>query len=222
MGYLDNSSITVDAILTKRGRELLAKNDGSFRITQFALADDEIDYSMFNENHPNGTQYAAEAIENMPLIEAIPEGSSMMNSKLITLVRGTSQIPYIKIGAFSEGTAASVDSGNAIALSPQTWNYQGNDAFMAEPGGYIFTLLNDNLGTIAAIAGTADTPSGTQILQYTEIPNAISVKGTTMTFNATTSNTLFSTTVTSIASQIIVEGVDTGAKFTLPIIVTKP
>ena len=40
MGYLDNSSITVDAILTKRGRELLARNDGSFRITQFALGDD--------------------------------------------------------------------------------------------------------------------------------------------------------------------------------------
>ena len=44
MGYLDNSSITVDAILTKRGRELLARNDGSFQITQFALGDDEVDY----------------------------------------------------------------------------------------------------------------------------------------------------------------------------------
>ena len=88
MGYLDNSSITVDAILTKRGRELLSKNDGSFRITQFALGDDEIDYTLFNENHPNGTQYAAEAIENMPLIEAIPDGSNMMKSQLITLSRG--------------------------------------------------------------------------------------------------------------------------------------
>ena len=44
MGYLDNTSITVDAILTKRGRELLSRNDGSFKITQFALSDDEIDY----------------------------------------------------------------------------------------------------------------------------------------------------------------------------------
>ena len=44
MGYLNNSVITVDAILTTKGRELLAANDGSFRITQFALADDEIDY----------------------------------------------------------------------------------------------------------------------------------------------------------------------------------
>ena len=72
MGYLDNSSITVDAILTKVGRQLLARNDGSFKITQFALGDDEIDYMLFNETHRNGTQYAAEAIENMPLIEAMP------------------------------------------------------------------------------------------------------------------------------------------------------
>ena len=78
MGYLDNTSITVDAILTMKGRELLARNDGSFNITQFALGDDEIDYTLFNENHPNGTQYAAEAIENMPLIEAIPNGQNML------------------------------------------------------------------------------------------------------------------------------------------------
>ena len=46
MGYLDNSSITVDAILTKKGRELLARGQNEFVITQFALADDEIDYGL--------------------------------------------------------------------------------------------------------------------------------------------------------------------------------
>ncbi len=50
MGYLNNQVVTVDAILTNKGRELLAKNDGSFRITQFALADDEIDYTLYNPN----------------------------------------------------------------------------------------------------------------------------------------------------------------------------
>ena len=48
MGYLNNTVITVDAILTKKGRELLARGDGSFSITQFALSDDEIDYTIFN------------------------------------------------------------------------------------------------------------------------------------------------------------------------------
>ena len=96
MGYLDNSSITVDAILTKKGRELLARNDGSFNITQFALADDEIDYGLFNENHPNGSQYSGEAIENMNLIEAIPDENNIMRSKLISL-QGVSVIPYITV-----------------------------------------------------------------------------------------------------------------------------
>ena len=55
MGYLNNNTVTVDAILTKKGRELLARNDGSFRITQFSLADDEIDYTLYNPNHPSGS-----------------------------------------------------------------------------------------------------------------------------------------------------------------------
>ena len=54
MGFLNNTSVTVDAILTKKGRELLAKNDGSFRITQFSLSDDEIDYTLYNPTHPSG------------------------------------------------------------------------------------------------------------------------------------------------------------------------
>ena len=55
MGYLNNSIVTVDAVLTKKGRELLAKGDGSFKITQFALADDEIDYTLYNPTHPSGS-----------------------------------------------------------------------------------------------------------------------------------------------------------------------
>ena len=66
MGYLNNSVVTVDAILTKKGRELLARGDGSFRISQFALADDEIDYTLYNTSHPSGSAYYGEAIENMP------------------------------------------------------------------------------------------------------------------------------------------------------------
>ena len=57
MGYLNNSIITVDAILTKKGRELLAKGDGSFKITQFALSDDEIDYTLYNPTHPSGSAF---------------------------------------------------------------------------------------------------------------------------------------------------------------------
>ena len=72
MGYLNNAVVTVDAILTDVGRELLAKNDGSFRITQFALSDDEIDYTLYNPNNPSGSAYYGQAIEIMPLLEAFP------------------------------------------------------------------------------------------------------------------------------------------------------
>ena len=75
MGVLDNTTITVDAILTKKGRELLAQGEGKFKITKFALADDEIDYGLYDITHPNGSNFYGAAIENMNLLEAIPNQS---------------------------------------------------------------------------------------------------------------------------------------------------
>jgi hypothetical protein len=98
MAILDNSTVTVDAILTKKGRELLARNDGSFQITQFALADDEIDYTLYNPNHPSGSAFYGEAIEAMPMLEAFPDESQIMKYKLVTLPRGTSKLPVISLG----------------------------------------------------------------------------------------------------------------------------
>ena len=86
MGYLNNQVITVDAILTKKGRELMAKGDGSFEIKSFALSDDEIDYTLYNPNHPSGSAYYGEAIENMPLLEAFPDENQMMKYKLASLL----------------------------------------------------------------------------------------------------------------------------------------
>ena len=98
MGYLNNQVVTVDAILTKKGRELLAKNDGSFRITQFAVADDEIDYTLYNPNHASGSAFYGEAIQNMPLLEAFPDESQIMKYKLSTLPRGTAKLPVLDLG----------------------------------------------------------------------------------------------------------------------------
>ena len=98
MGYLNNQIITVDAILTKKGRELLAKNDGSFRITQFSLSDDEIDYTLFNPTNPSGSAYYGQAIEGMPLLEAFSDETQIMKYQLTTLPRGTAKMPIINIG----------------------------------------------------------------------------------------------------------------------------
>jgi len=96
MGYLDNSAIRVDAILTKKGRELLAQGRGNFNITQFALSDDEVDYSLWNPSNPLGSDYFGSIIENMPVTEAIPDETQSMKYKLITLEKSTVAIPYIE------------------------------------------------------------------------------------------------------------------------------
>ena len=87
MGYLNKETVTVDAILTKRGRELLSQGRSAFQITQFAVADDEIDYGLYNPAHPLGTEYYGSAIENMPVVEASPDDAQNLRYKLVTLDR---------------------------------------------------------------------------------------------------------------------------------------
>ena len=118
MGYLDPSVLTIDAILTRKGREALAKNDGSFRITQFALADDEIDYTLYNPSHPSGSAFYGEAIENMPLLEAFPIETQIMKYKLATLPRGTAKLPVLDLGY----AAISLQQGASLSITPQTLN----------------------------------------------------------------------------------------------------
>ena len=93
----------------------MAQNDGSFRITQFALADDEIDYTLYNPNHPSGSAYYGEAIDNMPLLEAFPQENQMMKYKLITLPRGTAKMPILDLGY----TAIVIKQGASLAITPQ-------------------------------------------------------------------------------------------------------
>ena len=99
MGFLDNTSITVDAILTKKGRELLARGKNEFKISKFALSDDEIDYTLWDVTHPNGTNYYGEVIENMPLLEASPDENQIMRYKLTTLPKNTTKMPILELPA---------------------------------------------------------------------------------------------------------------------------
>ena len=220
MGYLDNSSITVDAILTKKGRELLSRNDGSFNITQFALGDSEIDYTLFNETHPNGTQYSAEAIENMPLIEAIPDGANMMQSKLITLARGTSAIPYIQI---ANQTGITLSQGSVLTIKPRTFNIKGNNQAGIEAQGYRYTIIDNRLreyiqttGGAAQNTNSGDMSQGSTITAISNVATAETVVGTAMTIQATTNNALFSNNLPSLTTSLIIEGINTGARITVP------
>lgn len=85
MGFLDNSGdIILDVVLTDHGRMLLAKGDGSFQITKFALGDEEIDYSLYNKLHANGSAYYDLQILQTPILEAFTNNASSMKTRLQT------------------------------------------------------------------------------------------------------------------------------------------
>ena len=87
MGYLDNSSRTLDAILTKKGREILSSG-GDFTVSKFALGDDEIDYALWDTTHTQGTDYYGAVIDNLPALEPFNDPSEIMKYKLVTRTEG--------------------------------------------------------------------------------------------------------------------------------------
>jgi hypothetical protein len=216
MGYLNNTTVTVDAILTKKGRELLARNDGSFRITQFSLADDEIDYTLYNPNHPSGSAFYGEAIENMPILEAFPDETQTMKYKLLTLPRGTAKLPVLELGY----TTITLKQGASLSITPQTLNYLGTDATF-EASGYTATIGDSR--TLSNFEGVGvNNAAAAQLNTTTTIGTNVSrtVIGTTINLTATTVNTLFGTSNT-LNTILTVTGRDSGARLTVPLNITK-
>jgi len=216
MGYLNNQIVTVDAILTKKGRELLAKNDGSFRITQFSLSDDEIDYTLYNPNNASGSAYYGQAIDNMPLLEAFPDETQIMKYKLTTLPRGTSKMPILNIGY----TSITLKQGASLSITPQTLNYIGGTNTF-ETSGYNFTI--GDVRTMSVFNGVGiNTDQAASLNSTTTLGTNVSktVIGSTLNMTGTTINTLFGTQ-TQLQTILIVEGRDSGARVTAPINVTK-
>jgi len=219
MGYLNNQLVTIDAILTKKGRELLAKGQGGFNITQFALSDDEIDYTVYNPSHPSGSAYYGEAIENMPLLEAFPDETQIMKYKLATLPRGTAKMPIISLGLESIVLKQTVNT----SITPQTLNYLDNNS-TTEPSGYVFTISDVRLSPTFNGSGI-DTPAA-QALNDTNtvITNGTNVSktviGTTLSMRATGVNTLFGSQ-TALYATLNVIGRDSGARLQVPVIINK-
>lgn len=215
MGYLNNSVVTVDAILTTKGRQLLAQNNGEFRITQFALADDEIDYTLYNPNQPSGSAYYGEALQNMPLLEAFPNETQTMKYKLVTLPRGTAKMPILDLGY----SAITIKQGASLAITPQTLNYTGGN--QVESSGYTFTISDVRLFNTFEAVGV-NTPSAQALNSTTTLGTNVSktVVGTTLNIKATTVNTLFGSN-TQLQATLTIEGRDSGARVTIPVTVTK-
>jgi hypothetical protein len=216
MGFLNNSVVTVDAILTKKGRELLARGDGSFKITQFALSDDEIDYTLYNPSHPSGSAFYGEAIENMPLLEAFPDENQIMKYKLATLPRGTSKLPILQAGY----SAITLKQGASLAITPQTLNYLGATSTF-ETGGYTAQIAD--VRVLSNFTGTGiNTAEAERLNSTTTVGTNVSktVIGTSINLTGTTVNTLFGTR-TQLQTTITLVGRDSGARITIPVTIQK-
>jgi hypothetical protein len=174
MGYLDNSSVTVDAILTKKGRELLSLGKDEFKITQFALSDDEVDYDLWNPAHPLGSNYYGIIIENMPLVEAVPDESQIMKYKLVTLPKKTSRIPVITIG---QSQVTFTAGGDSTVIKPNTSNFQNGNATL----GYTAILSNSDVCDLRVAAGgevrAGVSPSTPRFIGDNEAAQSVAVTG---------------------------------------------
>ena len=174
MGYLDNGSITVDAVLTKKGREIL-KNGGNLNITSFTLSDTGVDYSLWNPDHPSGSAFYGEAIENLPQLEATVHAEYNLRNRLISLNQSTIAVPALTLGNLdtSGGTLKTFNEGDenngniAVDLVGYTSTGVGIDGFE-----YYFVIQDPSI--ISTNAALMSNLSGTsrQFLQEQDIPFA--------------------------------------------------
>jgi hypothetical protein len=204
MAYLDNTEITVDAILTKKGREKLAAGNG-LNIAKFALGDDEIDYSLYEPAHPKGSAYYDAPIRAIPITEASPDETQVLKYKLVTLPKGTTKIPQVEFGV--PNISVTQNSGQ-VALTPTT-SPSGNTQ-----NGYTLVLSNRNAGTIVGSGltqGAASVPTflGDEITETAAVDT-----GLTFTFipNANITQT--------IKTTLTVYGNETGGSQSIPVTVT--
>jgi hypothetical protein len=248
MGYLDNSTITVDAILTKKGRELLAMgrgNPGGFQITQFALADDEVDYGLWNSAHPLGSAYYGAVIENMPVTEAIPDETNTMKYMLITMPQGQTYMPYLQAEKnsislqtyFKIGDRPAVGDEYTLRVYTSHYGLTGNPTnnlnnygpFNKE-GGYTITLVDNTF--IDFVNGNDTMPVGNQppmsnqpitskIVSWGPV-NGLQAETSTISIAFKTLPRLYESEPvgTVKTTKIIIRGNETGGRIVVPITAT--
>ena len=159
MGYQDNSSVTVDAVLTKKGRELLSKS-GRIDVASYTLSDTGVDYTLWNVDHPSGSAYYGEAIENLPMLEASVHAEYSLRNRLITLNQDTVAIPALEV------TTAGLSSGRVTFTDPdingKTITVTLKGFSNTNAGGLYFvmddpTLFNTDARKRGSLSGTSRT-----------------------------------------------------------------
>ena len=157
MGFINNTSYILNAVLTKKGKQYLSKSDGKFNITKFALSDDEIDYTLWDTAHPLGSSYYGAVLESTPMLEPCVDPEVVMKYKLISMPDGTKSLPYVNNLTPFLGDNALTTNYNSTALP--NWSFgtaqiepatEGVDgAYSLEK--YSFLVLNTNVVNIGII-----------------------------------------------------------------------
>ena len=200
MGFLNNTTVTVDAILTKKGRELLAQGTEAFNITKFALSDDEVDYNLFDVTHPNGSDSFGKVIENMPLLEAIPDENHVMRYKLMTLPKSTIKMPIVSVSIDSITFNASEGINQPARLVTAT-------TANVTDSSYTFILHDQSVASMTVSEGAGSGVGATTpfFLGEDDAPNSKTVVATSVNINV-------GAPVNNVkATQLTIIGNDTGA-----------
>ena len=210
MAYIDNQTITVDAILTRKGRQLLAQN-GNLNITSFALADDEIDYTLYQPNHPNGSAFYDIAIRNTPVFEPVSDETQVMKYKLVSLNQGVTSIPVISI-AQDKISVANTYTGQ-ISIVPST-----NPPYNLTLG-YTAILGNKNVGVLVVSQANAINSVSSTIPSFAgDINSASSQVVVGQSFLFIPNSSLGQTTSTTLT----IIGNESGGSLSIEVTVTVP
>ena len=183
MGFLDNTTITVDAILTKTGRRRLS--EGTFNVSRFALSDEEIDYNLYDVEHPNGTDSYGTVIENMNLMEAIPNRSGFMSYLVNNSSAGAKLI-------LESNSITNVDGGAIISINPETTgapaeNYRfeiSNKNIVRFKNSFAASVANGKSALLRAQVFGTPSPNATAVITVTGLESALT-QNVSITVNTT-------------------------------------
>lgn len=169
MSFLNNAGdIIVDAVLTDVGRKRLAEGNGSFRVAKFALADDEIDYSLYNAANTSGSAYYDLSLLQTPVFEPSTYSNAGLVSKLFSYV--DQNLLYLPILLLNQNLNVSDGLPSVIDTNTNGFDLIASDNFANYISSFVGTsnsLIDARRNITSNIAQTAlfSSAGATQIIK---------------------------------------------------------
>lgn len=157
--FLDKTGTTIiNGTFTKRGRQLISLGKQKFNITKFALSDSQIDYNLWNQLHPSGSAYYGEKIQNMPVLQAMPNGQQIMRYLLVTMPKDTTRLFTISVPGISNQQQLQLQFNDLTTMmqyifKPTTANTQQTYNVTIKPNGMLYGIqYTDGFGKTIQIS----------------------------------------------------------------------